>query len=153
MQPTDPFVAALQEWIEVFMRRSMRNFILYSKESGLSMSQVGALFHIHKGASGVTDLGDGLGITSAAASQMLERLVRQELILRSEDLHDRRVKHIVLTDKGRQVIKESVQARQSWLAELAFLLSEEEKGQIVAALNLMINKIGQLDKETELEQS
>jgi DNA-binding MarR family transcriptional regulator len=145
MQPIDPFVATLQKWIEVFMRRSMRNFICYSKEAGLSMSQIGALFHICRGASGVSDIGDDLGVTSAAASQMLERLVRQELIVRSEDPQDRRVKQIVLTDKGRQTLQESLQARQGWLDDLANTLSAGEKEQIMAALNILIDKASQLD--------
>ena len=92
------------------------------------MSQFGALFHLHRmGSSGVTDLGDHLGVTSAAASQMLDRLVQQGLILRSEDPNDRRVKQIVLTDKGHQVLQESIRARQGWLDDLAETLSDRRK--------------------------
>jgi DNA-binding MarR family transcriptional regulator len=149
MPPTDPFVATLHEWIEVFMRRSMRNFLLYSKESSLSMSQIGALFRIHKGVSSVSDLGDDLGITRAAVSQMLERLVQQELILRSEDPHDRRAKQIVLTDKGHRILLESLQARQGWLGDLAGTLSASEKEQIIAALNILIDKANRLEQSPE----
>jgi DNA-binding MarR family transcriptional regulator len=145
MQRADPFVVTVQEWMEVFMQRSMRGFLGYVRESGLSMSQVGALFQIqHRGSSGVTDLGDELGVTSSAASQMLERLVQQELILRSEDPSDRRVKQLVLTDKGRQVLQESVRARQSWLSDLAATLADREKETIIAALNILIDKANQL---------
>jgi DNA-binding MarR family transcriptional regulator len=145
MQRADPFVVTVQEWMEVFMQRSMRGFLAYVRESGLSMSQVGALFQIqHRGSSGVTDLGDELGVTSSAASQMLERLVQQELILRSEDPSDRRAKQLVLTDKGRQVVQESVRARQSWLSDLAETLSDREKETIIAALNILIDKANQL---------
>jgi len=140
MHVDDPFVATLQEWTEVFMRRSMRNFFLYSKENGLSISQIGALFLIYRRARGVSDLGDELGITSAAASQMLERLVQQQLILRSEDPHDRRVKEIALTDKGRQTLQDSIRARQGWLQELAETLSKDEKEQIATALKILIGK-------------
>jgi DNA-binding MarR family transcriptional regulator len=145
MQRADPFVVTVQQWMEVFMQRSMRGFLAYVRESGLSMSQVGALFQIqHRGSSGVTDLGDELGVTSSAASQMLERLVQQELILRSEDPSDRRVKQLVLTDKGRQVLQESVRARQSWLSDLAATLADREKETIIAALNILIDKANQL---------
>jgi DNA-binding MarR family transcriptional regulator len=140
MKTNDPFLAAWNEWIEIFMRRSMRNFLLYSKESGLSMSQIGALFRLHRGASGVSDLGDGLGVTSAAASQLLERLVHSGLILRSEDPNDRRGKQIVLTDKGRRVLRESLHARQGWLDDLAAVLSNGEKEKIAAALKILIEK-------------
>ena len=141
MPLADPFVATLQSWIEVSMRRSMRNFLHYARESGLSMSQFGALFHIHRiGSSGVTALGEYLGVTSAAASQMLERLVQQELILRSEDPHDRRVKQIVLTEKGSQVLAEGIRARQGWLDDLAASLSFDEKQQITMALTTLVEK-------------
>ncbi len=141
-----PWVAVFQEWIDLFMRRSMREFIRYAKRSGLSMSQIGALFHIHRaGDCGVSDLGDVLGITSAAASQMLERLVQQGLAVRAESPHDRRARKITLTDKGCQVLQESIHARQGWLDDLPGLLSPAEQEQIVAALTLLIKKAKQLD--------
>ena len=150
MQQDDPLVVTLQKWIEVSMHRSIRNFICYARESGLSMSQLGALFHIQRsGSSGVTDLGDDLGVTSSAASQMLERLVQQDLVLRSEDPSDRRVKQIILTDKGLQVLRESIRARQRWLADLAETLSDSEKEAIIAALNTLIDKANQLGQPVE----
>jgi DNA-binding MarR family transcriptional regulator len=150
MQYADPFVVTLQEWIEVSMHHSIRNFICYARESELSMSQLGALFHIHRrGSRGVTDLGDDLGVTSSAASQMLERLVQQELILRSEDPSDRRVKQIILTGKGLQVLQESIRARQGWLSDLAETLSDSEKEAIIAALNILIDRANHLGQPIE----
>jgi DNA-binding MarR family transcriptional regulator len=152
MQSADQFAATLQEWVAVFMRRSMRNFIHYARESGLSMSQVNALFHIHrKGGCGVTDVGDNLGVTSAAASQMLERLVKQELILRTEDPVDRRAKQLVLTEKGIHAVHEGIHARQGWLDDLANMLSASEKVQVAAALKILIDKTKQLESPVEIE--
>jgi DNA-binding MarR family transcriptional regulator len=150
MSGADPFVSTLRNWIEIFMNRSMRDFINYARASGFSMSQLGALFHLHyAGVAGVTDLGAHLGVTSAAASQMLDRMVQQELILRSEDPADRRVKQIVLTDKGLQVLQESIQARQSWLLDLAELLSPDEKEQIAKGLDILIDKANQLGQPVD----
>jgi DNA-binding MarR family transcriptional regulator len=150
MQPADPFVLTLQRWIEVTMHRSIRSFICYSRECGLSMSQLGALVHVHRtGRSGVTDLGDHLGVTSAAASQMLERLVKQGLILRSVDPNDRRVKQIFLTDKGLQVLRESIRSGQGWLYDLAETMSAPEKEAMTAALRLLIDKAGQLGQPAD----
>ncbi len=150
MENSNSMVETLREWMEVFMRYSMRDFILYTKTNGLSMSQFGALVFINrKGASGVSDIGDELGVTSAAASQLLERLVQQGLIERSEDRHDRRVKQIVLTEKGRRILDESMQARQLWLNDLAHLLSGAEQAQVVATLRTLIEKARQLDKIPE----
>jgi len=139
--PSDPFVATLEEWINVSMHRSMRNFICYARKSGLSMSHIGALFHIHsEGKCGVTELGNHLDVTSAAASQMLERLVQQELILRTEDPNDRRGKQIVLTEKGGRVLEEGIRARQKWLDDLTETLSDGEKEAIMPALEILIDK-------------
>jgi len=141
MPSSTPFLPTLREWIEVFMRRSMRNFILYSKQQGLTMSQIGALFHLQRnGACGVSDIADHLGVSNAAASQLLERLVQQDMVTRSEAPHDRRVKQITLTEKGRQALDESVQARQRWLEDLAHSLTQAEKEQLVAALKILIEK-------------
>jgi DNA-binding MarR family transcriptional regulator len=145
MQEADPFVAVLREWIHVFMGRSMHGFVRYSKGIGLSMSQLDAMFHLHyKGGVGVKDLGDHLGVSSAAASQMLERLVRQHLILRSEDPADRRVKKLVLTEGGIHTIQESIRSREAWLDDLSKTLSPGEKTQVVTALNILIEKTQQL---------
>jgi DNA-binding MarR family transcriptional regulator len=134
-------ISTLHKWIGIFMRYSMHNFIRYSRESGYSMSQLGTLFHIHRmGCIAVSELAGDLGVTNAAASQILERLVQQDLVVRSEDAQDRRVKQISLTEKGRQILHESVHARQSWLNDLEGSLSSSEKEQVVAALNIMIDK-------------
>jgi DNA-binding MarR family transcriptional regulator len=150
MSNTDPFVSSFQQWIEIFMHRSLRRFIHFARENGLSMSMIGTLVHLSKkGCAGVTDLGDHLGVTSAASSQMLERLVQQELILRTEDPTDRRVKQIVLTEKGHHVLDEGVRARQGWLDDLVEILTQEEKELIKGALDLMIEKANQLEDPNE----
>lgn len=141
MSDNDQFLATFQEWIDLFMHRSMRRFIQYARKNNLSLSMMGALFHLHKQEkAGVGDLGEHLGVTSAAASQMLDRLVQQELIQRTENPDDRRLKHLVITPKGCQVLEESMQLRQSWLAELAESLTIEERQLVKSAFNLLITK-------------
>ncbi|UCF60684.1 MAG: MarR family transcriptional regulator [Anaerolineaceae bacterium] len=141
----DPFVYTLKEWTEVSMRHSMRNILHYARECGLSMSNLGAIFHIHRiGSCGVTEVGAHLGVTSAAASQMLDRLVQQDLILRTEDPDDRRVKQIALTEKGHRILEEGLHARQGWIDELAQNLSDSEKETIISGLNILIDKVSHL---------
>jgi DNA-binding MarR family transcriptional regulator len=144
MPEEDLFINTLHQWTEIMLHRSMHNFLSFAREKGLSMSQFGVLVHLSRRQScGVTDLGDHLGVTSAAASQLLDRLVQQELILRTEDPHDRRVKQIILTEKGRHVLEEAMHARQKWLNDLAEVFSQAEKEQINESLCLMIEKDSQ----------
>jgi DNA-binding MarR family transcriptional regulator len=146
MHSNDPFAHTLHAWSEVVMRRAMHSQLLFAKQSGLSMSQLGALYQIHaRGHCGVSGLGEDLGVTSAAASQMLDRLVHLELISRSEDPHDRRGKQIILTDQGRQTLQASLRVHQRWLDDLGRSLSAAEKEQISAALHILIDKAGQLE--------
>ena len=58
---------------------------------------------------------------------MLDRLVQQGLIQRTENPDDRRVKQISLTEKGAEKFQESLRARTDWLAELAEMLTVSEK--------------------------
>jgi DNA-binding MarR family transcriptional regulator len=146
MELTESFVVTLVNWIEVFMRRSMRNFLLYSKQNGFSITQIAALFLIHrKGTSSVSDIGDELDITNPAASQLLERLVQQGLVVRSEDPNDRRQRQIALSEQGEVVLQESLQARQKWLEDLVKRMSPDEQEQVIEALNIMLEKAHQLE--------
>jgi DNA-binding MarR family transcriptional regulator len=143
---TQELTQTLQDWIEVFMRRSMHNMLSFAKEQNLSMSQMGALMNVHRHRMcNVSEISDELGITSAAVSQMLERLVQQELIERTEDPNDRRAKQIALTEKGQQMIHDGFRARYAWLAELAGSFTPEEQAQIQTALRLLLEKMGAVD--------
>lgn len=141
MSQTPDVLDLLQEWMQLVMKHSMHGFIRYSKDTGLSMSQFGALFQIHRSKiCGVTDIGTDLGVSSAAASQMLDRLVQQGLVERIEDPEDRRGKRLSLTDKGMKMVQEGIYARQEWMKTLSASLSDSEKEIISAALALLVEK-------------
>jgi DNA-binding MarR family transcriptional regulator len=132
--------------MRLVMRRSMRNFILYAKEKNYSVAQLNALFRIHhKGACGISDLGEEMGVTSAAASQLLDKLVQQGLAVRTEDPLDRRNKRVALTEAGERIVQESMAARQSWLDRLADKLTPAEQEQVNHSLRLLIEKAETLE--------
>ena len=146
MNSTAAFLDVLKEWVELLMRHSMHGFLIYAKEHGFSMSQLGALMHIsRKGVSGIADIGDDLGVTSAAVSQMIDRLVQQSLIERSEDPDDRRAKHIELTLEGTQAIRGCTEARQQWLSALSESLSDKERRLAAETLDLLVQKTRKLE--------
>lgn len=146
MSIDDNFITSLNEWTELFMHRSMHTFFHFAKDNNLSMPQMGALFQIQHRKSKVTDLGENLKVSAPAASQMLEKLVQQGFILRSEDPEDRRAKHIVLTEKGNQVLREGILARQSWTKELASTMTNEEKELVLKAVTLLVEKTRKLQE-------
>jgi DNA-binding MarR family transcriptional regulator len=146
MESIDPLVATMQETFGIFRRRLMGNLFIFAKDKGLTMAQFGAMLHIyHKVGCAVSDIGSDLGVTNSAASQMLERLVQLNLIIRSEDPSDRRVKQIVLTDKGRQILQEGSLANRNWLEDLACKMSSDEQEMVRKSLVILIEKANQLD--------
>jgi DNA-binding MarR family transcriptional regulator len=142
------FASTFLTWIELFMHRSMRSLVRYARERGLSMSQMATLFQIsRRGQLAVSDIGDDLGMSNAAASQLLDRLVQQGLVLRSENPLDRREKTLVLTDMGRQALVETTRTRLAWLERLAATLTPEEKTKIVEALEILMDHTNRLPDE------
>ncbi len=143
------FDQVLREWVETFTRRSMSEFRAAMKDSHLSMPQFGTLMHLyHGGACGISEMGEHLGVTAAAASQMIERLVQSGLIERVEDSNDRRVKNLSLTRKGRALIKKGIEARSRWLQDLTDELSPERQAAIAGALRALTEAAAKLEPET-----
>jgi DNA-binding MarR family transcriptional regulator len=146
MTNSDKFSKILHSWSETFMKRSIHDLIRFSKESGLSMPQMSALFHLHRANEcGVSNIGEHLGVTNAAASQMIDRLVQQDLVERTEDPEDRRVKQLNLTEKGTSVVQEGIEIRRRWIDDLANVLSFEEQEAITAAFSLLTNAAEELE--------
>jgi DNA-binding MarR family transcriptional regulator len=153
MPTTLRFNAVLRQWTEVFMGRSMRDFSAFMRNSGLSMPQVSALYRLfYQGQCGVTDIADHLDVSSAAASQMIERLVQQGLLERSEDPHDRRAKQIALSPAGRALMEASIEARVRWMAELTTVLSPEDQTTIIAALDALTSAAIRLDPYSQARE-
>jgi DNA-binding MarR family transcriptional regulator len=91
----------------------------------------------HGSNSGVSEIGEQMGVTSAAASQAIDRLVLLDLIERTEDPKDRRAKRLALTPKGRTVIESGIEARSRWVEGLTDALTPEQQSMTISALTLL----------------
>lgn len=132
------FTQTLQDWSEVYMRHSFREFKQFMDDHGLSTSQVITLFRLyHGGPCGVSEIGTQLGVTNAASSQLIERLVILGLIERSEDPSDRRAKQLTITSKGKEVLEEGIAARRKWMETLTTQLTPEQRATVIAALTVL----------------
>ena len=135
MTANSQFSEVLREWAEIFIRRSMRDLFHFIKQNGLSVSQLNTLMRLYYGGScGVSEVSDHLGVTNAATSQMVQRLVEQGLLQRTEDPLDRRAKQLALTDKGRALVGQIIEARHRWLEELTTTLTPEQQARIMTVL-------------------
>ena len=138
MSSSEQFSKTLHEWIMVFMRRSAQDFRKFMDESGLSFSQVNTLMRLHfTGQVDISNIGAELGISNAAASQLVERLVRMELVERTEDHNDRRVKWLTLTPSGHALAEKLVDIRRAWMEKFTDSLSAKQRDTISDALQVL----------------
>jgi DNA-binding MarR family transcriptional regulator len=146
MSPAKELARVAREWSTVFMHRSGRDFRGFIKKTGLSFSQVDTLMRLyHGGKCGVSDIGERLGITNAAASQSIDRMVNLGLIQRTEDPDDRRAKQLVLTENGRALIEQAIEARSQWFERLTEEFSPDQQELIVSALILLTGAARETD--------
>jgi DNA-binding MarR family transcriptional regulator len=122
--------------------RSFHEHIRFVKASGLSMPQFNILMQLHyQRACGVSDISVRMDITSAAASQLVEKLVQAGLLERAEDPHDRRVRQLRLTDGGRELVEAALAARYRWVDELIERLEPAEREKMAAAMQILVTKL------------
>lgn len=140
--------ASLKEWSEIFVGRSMREWMRYVRGTGLSMPQFSTLMRLHyRGGCGLSDVTAELGVTAAAASQMVDRMVKDGYLTRAEDPRDRRAKQITLTERGRQLVREGINVRNRWTEALAEHLGPEERDSVGRALRRLTEITAQLDRK------
>jgi DNA-binding MarR family transcriptional regulator len=148
MTKPDQFAESIRAWMDVFMNRSMRSWHLFAKSTGLSMPQFSVLMQLHhRGACGMSEVSERFEITPAAASQLVEKLVQNGLIVREEDPSDRRAKFLNLTEKGRELVQQGHEERYRWVDELGKKLTAEERAQISQALDALTRAAEELEEE------
>lgn len=141
----DSLPGRMQSWIAQITHIAMRNALLFARQHGLSMPQMVALAHVARhGRCSVSDLAATLGVSNAAASQLLDRLVHQGLVSRVENPADRRSKQLTVTEEGRLLLRHAWQARQAWLLPLVESLTPAEQRKVSEALDILIQHTFQL---------
>lgn len=136
------FPQTVRQWMDTFMHRSMGGWVRFVKSSGFSMPQFMLLMHIrYKEPYSISDLSEKMDITTAASSQLVDKLVQAELLVRTEDPSDRRSKQVALTDRGKDLIEQGIQERYRWVDELEETLSAEEKEKVVEAMEILMKNL------------
>jgi DNA-binding MarR family transcriptional regulator len=138
MSPAKMLTEVIRDWSKVFMQRSMRDFRRFMDSTGLSFSQINILMRLfHGGITSVSEIGGELGVSNAAASQAVDRLVVMGLIERTEDPQDRRTKRLELTPQGCTMIEKGIEARSQWIEGVTHTLNPEQQEMIISALTLL----------------
>jgi DNA-binding MarR family transcriptional regulator len=145
---------SLRQWVEVTTHRAMRDQSRYVKSLGFSMPQFFMLMQVYyRKQCGISDLSDHMEITTAAASQTVEKLVQSGLLDRAEDPSDRRAKQITLSVKGRELIEKSINERFRWVDELVTGMDESERARVTDALTILTEAVRKLESADARQRS
>lgn len=81
-----------------------------AEQYGLTPVQLFALYAVSQGATSMGRVAETMHCDASNVTGVVDRLVAQHLVVRSEDAVDRRAKHLQMTDKGRQAIQSIVKS-------------------------------------------
>ena len=113
--------------LEDILANIIQNFMQFMHETGLSRPQIHALLHIfHAGECQISEIGALSDSSPAAASQLVERLVQQGLVQRSEDPANRRIKKLRLTGQGLKLIHRGVTSNR-FLVDLMAVMPVKQR--------------------------
>lgn len=138
----EEFSHSLLDGMTLLMRVSLQDLMSYIHRRGISMAQINVLYQLYyRGPCEVLAFTQTLALSPAGASQLIERMVRQGWVERLDDPTDRRVRRVHLTEPGRQLVDESIAARNEWISRFGARLTTEEKQQVAEVFRLLAEKI------------
>lgn len=110
--PGERIGALIRELTNVVVQRSAGEMLCLMSEASLSMPQLVTLSRLQShGPLSISAIAKPLNLSLAATSHLVERLVQQGLVVRSEDQADRRHKRVALTPRGEALVERLLQAR------------------------------------------
>ena len=133
------FLKSVENWSKLYFFQSLTDFFNYLKHTELSLLQAYALtFLFFKGPIKISELCEHMMVSPGAASQLVDRLEKLELVERIADPKDRRVRKVIVLDKGEKFVQENFAFSQSWLSEIPTNITPEEEAQITVVLSILM---------------
>ena len=143
MNSQTKFLDTLENWAKLYFFQSLTDFFNYLKHTDLSLLQAYALAYLfYKGSINITELCEHMMVSPAAASQLADRLENLGMVARISDPTDRRVRKIMVLEKGRKFVQDNFTYSQSWLSEIPTNITPEQENQITALLSILIQGSG-----------
>ncbi|MDY0394471.1 MarR family winged helix-turn-helix transcriptional regulator [Virgibacillus halophilus] len=137
----DQNVFQLIRTVEAFTNETI---IRWTKAFGhqIGISPILVLYELKtKGAQKQTQLAGSLGYTPGAMTNIANRLLKDGYAKRQLDGTDRRIVRLMITEKGRQLLKEAQQKGQELREELFSVLTENEVRQFLMIHEKLLQNI------------
>jgi DNA-binding MarR family transcriptional regulator len=130
----DDAATAILETVPLAMR-AIRGHMRQGRPAGMSVPQFRALLYVrrHPG-TGLSEIADHLGTSVPAASELVGRLVGQDLVVRATDPGERRRIQLTLSRSGMHQLEGVEERATEWLRGLVGRLDGERARTLVVAL-------------------
>lgn len=108
----------------------------------LTMTQIKVLHHLeqHERTLTVKEAAEVVSLSLPAASRAIDDLVRRGFAQRQENLADRRMKQVSITDQGRAAIRRLNAARLQGLEEFVETLGSQQRARLSSALAKLLER-------------
>jgi DNA-binding MarR family transcriptional regulator len=141
VSPNELAAELLELWSHL-MRGSTQPMFAILGELDLTLTQMKTLGMLDSCVEEVSvkELSERLGLSLPATSRTVDGLLRRGFLSRHEDLEDRRIKRVRLTDAGRDIVQRLATARLQGLEAYSASLSDEQRAVLMAALRDLPHK-------------
>ena len=118
-----------------------------SKGADFTLAQYRVLMLVkHQGAMSINDLHHQLHIAQSTASEMVERLVQQDLLLREKDPNDKRITLFKLSKKAAKILERRKDMMEDCYRKVLEPLSPDEQIKLVEAFETILKIINHKKK-------
>jgi DNA-binding MarR family transcriptional regulator len=129
------FIEKIEDVMPVVMKGIAKMHTNELSKGKITLPQFFVLSHLYKhGESKMNELAKVMDVTTAAATGIVDRLVRCGYLARSYDPKDRRVINISLTQKGSEVVKRISRQRRESTSEIFGQISSEERNNYLSVM-------------------
>ncbi|MCL5115530.1 MAG: MarR family transcriptional regulator [Firmicutes bacterium] len=94
------------------------------------------------------ELADQLGLTESAATRLVDRLLRMNLVRRDRDEVDRRVVRVRLSSYGRQLADLVFKRREEQFTRFAVRLQNQDRMNLIQGLSALLKVFQDLEHES-----
>ncbi|MBI9044294.1 MAG: MarR family transcriptional regulator [Anaerolineaceae bacterium] len=127
-------------WLTIpYLWHGLRAYIHKDAEENyeITVEQFHSLRRISFGCNSVSKLANDKNISRSAVSRAVDGLVHKELVVREQDLEDRRHTRLILTEKGQIMLDELSNRVNHWMFGKLDVLTEDELEIVIQAFGIL----------------
>jgi len=134
------YINEVESYIEKILRRTKEIHLKYASELNITVPQFMCMLMIYNlGKIKMSDLADFLSLSYASTTNLVNKLVQANLVVRYDLPDDRRVVIIDLSDKGREIITKGKKEHFARIENVCKKTSQEDLDTMLNGLKIFFH--------------